>query len=167
MNKGFSLPIVLILALFISLPVIYFVFSARASAPKVKGTSTAANVGFDVQISSTKGTWDLFEYLCATKDECTKALAGGKRLETISGGQASTYDVVVEPSQDWSAYKYIKLFVKPGWGSPFRSFSVDNTAQISGAEFITLTEGQSAYNAILVPISSIQDKFYTSINFSD
>ena len=99
MNKGFSLPIVLIVALFISLPVMFFFFSTRATAPNVKGAFTTANVGFDVQISSNKGTWDLFEFLCTTKEECTTSLTGGKRLETIGGGQVKTYDVVVEPDR--------------------------------------------------------------------
>ncbi len=167
MNKGFSLPIVLIVALFISLPVMFFFFSTRATAPNVKGAFTTANVGFDVQISSNKGTWDLFEFLCTTKEECTTSLTGGKRLETIGGGQVKTYDVVVEPDQAWNDYKFIKLFVKSGWGSPFRTFSVSDPAQIPGAEVTKITEGLSDYNIILLPITSVQNSFYTSINFTD
>jgi hypothetical protein len=167
MNKGFSLPIVLIVALFLSLPVMFFVFSSRSSMPKVKGVATTSNVGFDVQISSGKGTWDLFEFLCTTKEECSSSLTSGKRLETISGGQVKTYDVVVEPDQAWNEYKYIKLFVKPGWGSPFRTFTVANKAQIPNVEFVTLTEGNGSYNAIIIPISSVQNSFYSPINFSD
>lgn len=167
MNKGFSLPIVIIVALFISLPVIYFLSISKPQQQTVKGVSSVKNSGFSIQIKSTNGTWDLLEFLCNDMDECTQSLTSGKRVETISGGITDSYEVFLEPSSDWDNYEFIKIYAKPGWGSSARTFSVVDKGVVPGTIVQTFTEDDVEQPFIIIPLDPVKSEFYTSANLAD
>ena len=130
MPKGFSatvLAIIVTCVLSVSL-VGWVIYSS--TTPKVKGISSSVEVirsGFSVSVASKGGTWDLYVLLCENKEQCVESLDSGVRWITKGGGETSNIEVFVEAKDSWKNYELIKVFLKPGWGSSDRAFSL--TAQ--------------------------------------
>src|SRR3990167_475101 len=169
MQKGLSMPLVLIIVLLLALPVGYFIYAKNTQSDNVKGTSVEAarKPGFGVEIISVGGTWDLVEYLCTSMDECTKSALSGKRWGSVSGGTTQSHEVVVQANSEWKNYEYIKYLVRPGWSSVDRTFKVLDEGTIRGSVVKILKDGLSSYETVITPISEVISSYQNSATFSD
>jgi hypothetical protein len=168
MQKGFARPLLLvILLLIIALPLTYKAVSkiiVSTKSEEVKGTTTVnEKPGFSVKVISSKGTWELIQYACTTQEECTSGITSGKRLESIGGGTTASQDIFIPAVPEWKDYKYIKYFVKPGWGSTQRNFKVIELGTFTGSIKKTFTE----VDAVIAPVENVLTAFQKSATFSD
>jgi hypothetical protein len=105
----------IVILLFVLAPVGYYYYTSHSNLG-VKGASDSRlGNGLLINVSS-KGTWDLYEYLCDSKTNCPNFY--GK----VSGGQTVDHEVFIEYAEAWKDYEYLKLYVEPGWGSVDSSF---------------------------------------------
>lgn len=145
---------------------ISFVIYRNTFTPKVKGTSSLGEVikpGFSVDVVSQKGTWELYVFLCEDKDGCTESLDSGVRWLTRGGGQTEDSEVFVEARDSWKKYEYIKLFVKPGWGSEDRNFVGTLEDVPLQVESVTIDD----FDVVVIPTTNVQLEFYKVVTFSD
>jgi hypothetical protein len=165
-QNGFTLPVVLIFVLaFLAAPLVFWFSSSKNSSKSdVQGVeSTMSKEGTYIQVTSQKGSWDLFEYLCKTKEECTDSLTSGKKWEAISGGTTSGSSIKINYSELWKDYTYLKVFVKPGWGGSTHSFALKNEFDASAVENKIFGNDQ----ALILPISVVESGAYTFLLFTD
>ena len=170
-SRGFSVPIVIIfVAIFLAVPVVYLLFSKNSSNNvNVKGASAQIEVsksGLGIYVSS-QGTWDLFEYLCKDLDECANDLMTGNRWGTVSGGAVKDFRVSVPTDSDWGSSKYLKIFVREGWGSMQRSFNLNLINSEEGISEKSFTHGGSEFRVILIEIEKIKNKANDKATYSD
>lgn len=170
-SKGFSVPIVVIfVAIFLAVPLVYLFLSKNSSNNvDVKGASAQVEVtktGLGIFITS-GGTWDLFEYLCKDLDECSKDLMSGNRWGTVSGGAVQDFRVSVPSDSDWGSSKYLKIFVREGWGSMQRSFDLKLINSEEGISEKPFTYSGSEYKVILIELEKIKNKAIDIATYSD
>lgn len=171
---GFTIPFVtvFVLVLLIS-PILFFVFhNTFLTDPMVKGASISAPINsqstdspINITVSSNSGTWDLFAYLCSEQESCAKPLDSGKRVVSVSGGITKGQQVAISYTEAWSNFKYVKIYVRPGWGSTLRTF----VASVSGDDLVIQNaeyEG-NIYEVVLIPVSSFKDSVAAIVTFSD
>ena len=168
MQKGYARPLLLVLLfLVIALPLTYKAVSNRITSIKsesVKGVSSANDKpGFSVGVVSSEGTWELIQYVCLTQEECTFNLTSGKRVGSVGGGVTILQEVFVPTAPEWKDYKYIKFFVKPGWGSAERAFTISELGTFTASEKKTF----SGADAVIAPIEHILTAFQQSATFTD
>jgi hypothetical protein len=177
MQKGFSIPLLLIIALLLSLPLIYFAFSDdfRSFNPlsdddSVKGVASVspreARPGFSVTITSESG-WDLVKYLCVSTEECTQSAISGKKWGTVSGGEAESQTVVINALPGWEEYQHIKYYIKPSWTSVQRDFTVVELGGLPGSVKQILADGEDEYEVVIIPVSEVLTEFKQSATFTD
>lgn len=174
-QKGYSVPLFLIVTLVVlTVPAYYWVSTNQlnvSASRDIRGAASTGNShsapGFSVSIVSASPTWDLVEYLCKSQEECSTSLTSGRRLGTVSGGETEFHEVIVEYSAEWQDYKYIKYFVRPGWNASDSNFTVSTLGDIPGSEVLSLAENGDEYVAVIAPISSLKNGFYTSATFSN
>ncbi len=170
-SEGFSHIFVLISFLAVLGAVGFFMRpNSSTSNPDVLGSaqttsSSATRNGFSVMVVSNSGNWDFFEYLCSSYEECIESLTAGYQLSTISGGQTDGYEIFVEPSDEWDAYKFIKYYVKSGWTDSNTQFVPDMTETIQGAEIHKFENAN--IEAVVAPITPFTTQFYNATSFSD
>jgi hypothetical protein len=158
MRKGAGpLLAVLFISVFLAIPILYFFYTqppANLEGESVKGVRSgeiSENGGVSLVVSSSFGTWDLYEYLCVSMDECLSGLMSGKEWSTVSGGTTDGHEVNITFPPTWEEYEYLKVFVLPGWGSSSRSFNV------SGSESLIVepyTYEGGTYSVGLIPLRS-------------
>lgn len=172
MQKGFALPVVLIVTLVLVLPVVFWIANNDvnlASSTDVKGTSTIkdpyAKPGFSVSIMSKNSPWELVEYLCEEKEICTKSLTSGKRWGSVSGDKSDLHQILVETSPTWNGYKYMKFYVKTPLSN--NHLAVLDLGSFPESEVYTLAEGSYSAEAVIVPIEKVASSFYKSATFSN
>jgi hypothetical protein len=171
-SRGFTVPIVLIIStIFISLPVLFLFLTTRQHDGSVKGISdieTQKRNGIAIQIESTQGNWDLYEYKCNTKEECTSGLFNGVKVYMISGGKSSAQVIHVDKPIDLGDAKYIKMFVRPAWGSSTRSFKTTVKPDLEIVE-TNISFDKSVYSVIIFPTSVFDStvNYYDAVVFSD
>jgi len=167
MKKSNLIPLVLVVSTFLILPIAFFFLNTK-NGGNVQGAKTQANKkGIILKISSGNGTWDMMKYFCKTKDECLTSLFSGKIIDTTSGGIVEDSNVTVDYSSDWTNYEFIKVFVKPGWGSSTRTFKVTSAGVIPNVTIEKVTYGGINYNVILVPLNSVNGELLEAASFSD
>jgi len=175
MQKGFSIPAVFVLvALLIFVPVLFWFLTNRvdfSKADNVRGASVVsekyAKSGFGVSVVSKSGTWDLYEYLCKTKDECEVSLTSGKNWGIVSGGETTEHDVMIEASDEWKGYKYLKLFVKPSWLGSDNRYRVIKSGDVLAPEVVKFIDSGKEIETLFIPVSGLFDKYQKSAVFSD
>lgn len=176
MQKGYSVPIVIIaIVLFLLLPLAFWTlrnnFSFSPTFQNVKGASVKGDSfsrpGFSVAISSKNGNWDFVEYLCSSLDECNQSLYSGVRWGVTSGGATENHEIVVENSNEWGKYSYIKYFVRPAWSSMPRDFKVVSLGSYPDSKVYTLSDGKENVEVVIAKLTSGDTKFYTASSFSD
>ena len=176
MQKGYSVPIVIIaIVLFLLLPLTFWTlrnnFSFSSIPQNVKGVSIEGGgnlrPGFSVTISSKNGNWDFVEYLCKSLSECGQSLYSGVRWGVTSGGATENHEVVVENSDEWGKYSYVKYFVRPAWSSTQRNFRVISLGSYPDSKVYTLSDGSENVEAVIAKLIPGDTKFYTSSSFSD
>ena len=163
---GFTLPVVLIFVLvFLAAPLVFwFKGTKNVEQSDVRGSeSFSSKEGTYIQVTSEKGPWDLFEYLCKTKEECADSLTSGKKWEAISGGTTTGSSIKINYSELWKDFKYLKVFVKPGWGASTHSFVIKNEFDAAAAETKIFDKDQ----ALILPISVLESGSYTFLLFTD
>jgi len=164
MRRGSTLPLVMVLVLFLMVPLGFWFFYSRNSQDNVKGANVSGITnGMYVTVSSTGGTWDLVRYLCKGRSECVGSLSSGLQLETISGGNAQKYQVAFSYESGWDQYAFLKIYLKPGWGSHERTFDINNIGTIPGTTVEVLDKQQ----VVLIPLAPIKSGFFKSSDFSD
>lgn len=172
MQKGLSVPLLLILlTLFAASGLGYISYSISTKNIKtdVQGASIVPKIdkGFSILINSTD-TWDFFEYLCKTKEECENSLNSGKRNATVSGGATTNHEVVIAKSDDWNDFEFIKIYVRPGWGSRSNNFNLDMNSLEKSLLNKSFFESQISHEVVLIPISMVDNTFVDTLaTFSD
>jgi len=173
MRRGHAHHAVLIFVLFASVPVMMWIFlSLKSSAqnPSVKGVSSkegsTENAALVVNMTSKRGTWDLYEYFCTSIEDCTKAVDSGVRWETLSGGQTDSHEIMISEIPEWRSYKYIKIFAKPSWGAPYRKFDFyySGGGDVSVHAFNNKSE---EVDAVLVAVQDVKSSLVKEVSFSD
>jgi hypothetical protein len=168
MKKGSLIPLVFIVSLFLIVPAAFWVLTSKTSNENVRGVSIKSDKkGILVRIDSNYGNWDMVKYLCKDKEVCEASLVSGKGLDTTSGGQVKNRDVVVEYSPDWKDYKYLKVYVRSGWGSQVREFKVTKIGSVPGMTTEKITYGGSDYNVVFIPLDTVSESLLPTVRFSD
>ena len=157
-NRGFAAPIVLVVTIvFLLLPVIFWYSFSKDTNPKVKGASVKNQENtILLKIVSPRGTWELQQYLCENKNECTSAVFSGKRYATISGGKTQGHFVSLLRPESQGNYKLLKVFVVPGSGTTTSKFKTTDSNALFKHEIekATLTENKTSVEVILIPLES-------------
>ncbi|NMB70159.1 hypothetical protein GYA27_03090 [candidate division WWE3 bacterium] len=157
-NRGFAVPIVLVFTLvFLILPLIFWYSFNVNSAETVKGTSVKSEENSVlVKIVSPSGPWDLQQYLCKDKNECTASVFSGKRYATISGGKTQGHYLPLTSPKSSGDYKFLKVFVTAGSGLTTADFKVLDSQVLLGhsIEKMTLAEESLSLEAVLIPLES-------------
>ncbi|GIW69818.1 MAG: hypothetical protein KatS3mg101_0565 [Patescibacteria group bacterium] len=166
MKRGFSAIFLIVMLFFLATPVVFYLFSLREKS-EIRGVSSSkAAKGFSIEISSSGGTWDLYEYGCADVDECGEGLYSGKRVSVTSGGNEKHHMVSFTVKSSSDEIKYVKFFVKPGWGSSQRTFILE-PASVEGLGAVRFDEENAAIFALLVPVSYFSSSHFVAGSFSD
>ncbi len=168
MKKTSLLPLVIIVATFLIIPIAFWFLTSKNSDGNIQGAKTKGDsAGVIVNIKSSQGTWDLNKYLCKSEKECLESLVAGKSLETISGGVVENKLITIKYASDWDSYEFLKIFVKPGWGSTLRKFDASLVNGVSEVYMESFVYGESDYDVVLVPIKNIKDTLLEVATFSD
>ena len=168
MRKSSLLPIALIISVFLVLPVAFFLLNSKNTDGVVRGAKTKSDSkGIIVKVSSNYGTWEMSKYLCKTKEECLASLASGKSLDTTGGGIVENYDVFISYTSDWDNYSYLKVFIKPAWGSQARQFIASYPQGFSSVSVDSISSEGSKINVILVPLGRLDDSSVEVAKFTD
>lgn len=173
MSKGLALPIVIVfIALFLSVPVFFYLYANKGLEGNlnVKGAASefTNESGVTLRVSSKGGTWDLHQFLCDERNACLSTLMIGKPWGIVSGGLTENYEFNIDPDQGWDEqFKYLKVFVKSGWGSMFRTFSAMPLHQKDLVESHTITNESKDYTVILIPLENINSNSNILIEFKD
>lgn len=168
MKKTSLLPLVIVIATFLIIPIAFWFLTSKNTDGNIQGAKTkSGSAGVVIDIKSSQGTWDLNEYLCKNIDECLESLFSGKPLETISGGVVGDKFITIKYVSEWDSYEFLKIFVKPGWGSTIRKFNASLSNDVSGAYIERFIYGGSDYDVVLVPIKDIKDTLLEIATFSD
>ncbi|EKD94925.1 MAG: hypothetical protein ACD_25C00157G0002 [uncultured bacterium] len=166
MRKGFGALFFIIAVFFIAAPFAFYITSIR-SGPEVRGASTSGYPeGFSIVVNSSQGTWDLYQYGCADLDECRNSLFSGKKVSMTSGGATKSYTLPFAVAPDSQDIKYVKYFVKPGWGSAQRTFSV-NSGKFTGVETTEFEPEGKRVNVLIVPVEAFTAPHFMAGSFSD
>ncbi|MFZ2664398.1 MAG: hypothetical protein WAX66_03480, partial [Patescibacteria group bacterium] len=124
MRKSSFLPLALIISIFLVLPVAFWFFNSKVDEGIVRGAKTKSDSkGVIVKVSSGYGTWEMSKYLCKTKEECLFSTSSGKSLDKIGGGVVESQDVAILHDPSWKDYSFLKIFIKPAWGSQAGQFT--------------------------------------------
>ena len=167
MQKGFSVPIiVIVILLFVLAPVGFYYLVHSQNQDSVKGVSTSAfgGNGFVFYVNSTGGTWDLAEYLCKDMTECVESATSGELYGQISGGETQDHEIYVKASDDWSGYKFMKIVMTSGWGTTPRNYNIDATV----GEVRVMEASDNPVQVLLVPLTGAEQSSVIEIaSFSD
>jgi hypothetical protein len=168
MRKGSAWLLLIVIVVFLMIPLGYWYLNYRASVKSVKGAKTLEiQNGVYVVVNSNTGTWDLNSYLCKSKQECLESLTSGVKLETRSGGRALGVEVDLIYEDQWSDYSYLKIFVKPGWGTQGKVFEILDPGVVKESSSERITSGNVEYEVVLMPIKDLKSGFFKGAEFSD
>lgn len=174
MSKSLKLPLVFIfLALFLSVPFVFYLLVVKpmnSTKDNVKGVyaEVPRKEGLTLRVSSKGGTWDLYQFLCDEHDACLKTLNIGKQWGVYSGGVTNNHEINVSPKQSWDPkFKYLKVYVRSGWGSMLRDFNSTVLNDSNKIELQTVVSDGVNYKVILVPIENINENSRILIDFRD
>ena len=127
MSKGFAQPYLLIVLLAaVGIGVTVFA-GPKNLVGRVLGAKTKSeNIyqyktnGVKVTVISPNSSWDLTEYLCASKEQCQKSLTAGKWWATVSGAATTEdgHEVFIEKASGWSGYGFLKIVVRSAKAAP-------------------------------------------------
>jgi hypothetical protein len=166
MRKNPPIPLVIIVSAFVVIPVVFWIFTFGEESEDVRGSRTGDS-GILINIISKNGAWDMSKYLCEDITICFESLTSGKSLEKTSGGGIEDQSIIVRPSKDWDSYNYVKIFVKSGWGSSERFFTVSSQGDVSQDVVKKFEHGGNTYEAVVVPIDMMKSELVDSVIFSD
>lgn len=173
-NKGIALPIVIIfISLFLSVPFFYYYYSLKqnqANESSVRGTFSEVpeKNGVTVRVSSSGGSWDLYQYLCDDRDACLKSLSIGKSWGIVSGGITDLHEFNISADQNWDPkFKYLKIYTSSSWGSMLRVFDAYALNQADSIELSQVFLDGTTYNVILVPLNNITTDSRILVEFRD
>ncbi len=162
MRKGFSLPLLLIIILFVAAPFLFFFFKT-SHGNDVKGSSSInSQNGFYIVLNSTQGNWDLYQVGCTSIDECAETLDSGRRINMVSGGQTTGHRVSFSDTSAYSGFSFVKFYVKPSWGSATRTFKLT-----VGNDSLVVSKSFESESALIVPVSALSKSTFMAGSFSD
>jgi len=168
MKKSSLLPIAFIVSTFLVLPIAFWFLNSKNTDGVVGGAKTKSDSkGIIVKVSSNYGTWEMSKYLCKTKEECLSSLISGKSLDITGGGIVEDQDVSILYTSDWDDYSYLKIFIKPAWGSQARQFIASYPQGFSSVLVDTISSEGSEINVILVPLDRLNDTSVEVAKFTD
>jgi len=167
MKKFSLLPLIIIVAVFLAVPVTFWALSSsKNSSDDVRGVKTGV-FGLIIEVSSKNGFWDMSEYLCKDREECLESLQSGKFLEKTSGGGVDDQYVTLRYSSDWGSYQYLKIYVEPGWGSMERDFNASLKEHVENSSVEKLNSNGNEYEIVLVPTAGLDSNIFDVARFSD
>jgi hypothetical protein len=168
MRKTSFLPLALILLVFLILPVAFWFFNSKVDKGTVQGAKVKSDSkGVIIKVSSNYGTWEMSKYLCKTEDECLLSLTSGKNLDMVGGGVVENQDVAILYNDSFKDYEFLKVFIKPAWGSQARKFiasSIQGSPQMS---IENISSNDYEYNVVFIPIKSLENSLEDIAKFSD
>ncbi len=166
-NYGFSQFYVFAFALLLVAGFSMYRQNSLSKKQEVLGATQAppvvARKGFSVLVKSDGPTWDFYEFLCKSLEECRQSPEAGYQLPLISGGQTEGHEIIVEPNSNWSGYSHIKYYVKGGWGQGSPIFRLVTPTGINGTE-VGDFDGMTF---VILPISSVKQGFDASAVISN
>jgi hypothetical protein len=166
MRKGFSALFLIVMVFFLAAPLVFY-FTVSKGDSQIKGASSSEpSIGFSVNVNSSQGTWDLYEYGCSDIDECRESLFSGKKLTIISGGEVNSHKIDFTGKNASQDVKYIKLFIKPGWGATQRDFTV-TSGSFSGMTLKEFDDDGVTVKALLIPVTAFEADYFSAGSFSD
>ena len=166
MRRSSVLPLIIIIATFLVIPVAFWIINFQKSDTDIKGANTGSS-GMVIKIKSEGGAWDMSKFLCVDTNECVESLTSGKVLDKTSGGGIQEQEVGVVYSSNWDQYKYIKIFVEPGWGSADRVFSVWMNEALSDSFIHEFEVNTITYKVAIFSITDIERNLMDAVVFSD
>jgi len=168
MRKTSFLPLALIICVFLILPVAFWFFNTRVDKGSVRGAKIKSDSkGVIVKVSSNYGTWEMSKYLCKTKDECLLSLTSGKSLDKVGGGVVENQDVAVLYDQSFKDYSFLKVFIKPAWGSQARNFTASSIQDLSKISVENISSNDYEYSVVIIPMSSLENSLEDIARFTD
>ena len=166
MRRSSVLPLIIIIATFLVIPVAFWIINFQKSDTDIKGANTGSS-GMVIKIKSEGGAWDMSKFLCVDTNECVESLTSGKILDKTSGGGIEEQEVGVGHSSNLEQYKYVKIFAEPGWGSADRVFSVSMNEALSDSFTHEFEVGSVVYKAAIFSISDLESNIMDAAVFSD
>ena len=170
--RGLTIPFVMIfVAVFISVPLLFWYVSNSGRPSDIRGASDS-NVEADVSglkfgVNSFGGTWDLFAYLCEDYETCVESLTAGKKHKVVSGGTGEDFGIAVPKVEEWDSYEYLKVFVKPSWGSHHRTFKVLENVKSTDVSVETIEVEGEEITLVLVYLENAESLPAGVATFSD
>ncbi|NMB91801.1 hypothetical protein GYA37_03050 [candidate division WWE3 bacterium] len=167
MRKSSFLPLALIVCTFLMLPVAFWFFNSKTNEGIVRGVETKSNLnGVVVKISSRYGTWEMSKYLCKSKEECLFSVSSGKSLDKVGGGVVENQDIEISYDQAWKDYSFLKVFVKPAWGSQAGQFNASIIKNSSQMSIESVSVDNYEYNIVIIPLEDLKNHLEGVIRFS-
>jgi len=167
MKKKVSVTLIIIVAVFLVVPIAFWLLYSGKNSDDVKGAKTGAP-GLIVKVISKNGSWDMFKYLCEDEEQCVESLDSGKFLDKTSGGGGEEQSITIRYSSDWQSYKFLKIYVGGGWNSSDRLFNVSVKDNIDGAYIKDFSFGGKTYRAAIIPVDNLNSGFFNdAVVFSD
>lgn len=166
MKKTSFLPLIIIVATFLVIPVVYWLVTFDKSSDNVQGVKTGI-YGISINVISKNGAWDMSKYLCKDKEECLESLTSGKLLEKTSGGGVNDQSVTLRHSSDWESYEFLKIFVLPGWGSMDRNFEINPTEKYQGLFVEPYPYSGKEVRALIIPTGGLNTELFEVATFTD
>ena len=77
MKKSFLIPLIIILV-FAGIPATFWVISSRDSVDENVQGAHSGSTGVVLKIVSNGGAWDMFKYVCESREKCLESLESGK-----------------------------------------------------------------------------------------
>lgn len=172
MQKGFAVPVILILSVLLILPIFLWFTTTdlnySTSDSSVKGVSTLQNSfqtpGFSVKINSEASNWKLRYYLCETKEQCLIDLDSGFLSGTINGGKTQDHQVIIQSTPSWKDYEFVKLVMTSDSG---KNFEITNKGDYFFTEVIPLSTANNEVFTVFLETNNLTKGYFSSVTFSD
>mgnify|MGYP001013730207 CR=1 FL=1 len=166
MKKSFLIPLIIILV-FAGIPTAFWFLSSKENVDENVQGVRSGSTGVVLKIVSNGGAWDMFKYVCESKEKCLESLESGKKLDVTSGGGIEEQSVAIKYTHEMESQEFMKIFVKPGWGTVERAFNVSLDLDASDVSIEKMNVGNNDFYIILIPMKYLHSEVFDLATFVD
>ena len=166
MKKSFLIPLIIILV-FAGIPTVFWFLSSKEDIDENVQGVRSGSTGVVLKIVSNGGAWDMFKYVCESREKCLESLESGKKLDVTSGGGLEEQSVAIKYIHEMESQEFMKIFVKPGWGTVERTFSVSLDSNTSDVTIEKMKFGNSDIDIVLIPMTYLHSEVFDLATFVD
>jgi len=166
MKKSFLIPLIIVLV-FAGIPTTFWFLSSKEGVDENVQGAKSGSTGVVLKIISNGGAWDMFKYACESREKCLESLESGKKLDVTSGGGVEEQSVAIKYTHEMESQEFMKIFVKPGWGTVERTFSASLDSGVSGVSIEKMNVGNNSLDTILIPVKYLQSEVFDLATFVD